>query len=300
MDWASLQTIAVEGQPVSVVAAALLGAGVGLVAGMFGVGGGFLLIPLLHVALGVPLPAAVGAGLAMTIATALGSALRHHRLGQAEIRFDMLLLGGSLLGVDAGARLVAALDAAGDVRVLGAELPAVDTAITSGYVVIFLALSAVLWWMPGAETGAPQRPGPLARMPIPPRADLPTAGLRNVSGPVVGSMGFANGALAGLLGVGGGILLIPVMLYGYGFDVRRTAGTGLVMVLCVAVLGTVQHARMGHVHLGLVAILMIGAALTAQVGATLTQSLKPRTLRRGLAIVLVATVAALVAETVRP
>jgi uncharacterized protein len=293
----ALWTLSLDGHEVWLPAAALLGVGVGVVAGMFGVGGGFLLIPLLHVVLGVPLPFAIGAGLAMTIATATGSLLRYRRFGYAETRFDVLLLGGSIVGVDAGARLLARLDELGSVAIAGREVAALKLAITVGYVSLFSALAAILWLKRGAEAGAPKTRGPLARIPIPPRTDLPVAGIERVSGPVIGLIGFVNGVLAGLLGVGGGILLIPIMLYGYGFDVRRTAGTGILMVLVVAVVGTMQHARMGNVHLGLVAVLMIGAALAAQVGATLTRSLEARTLRRGLAIILLLTAGALAADT---
>ncbi len=294
---ADLWTATLDGVEVWLPAAALVGAGVGVVAGMFGVGGGFLLIPLLHVALGVPLPFAVGAGLSMTIATATGTLFRYRSLGYAETRFDILLVGGSVIGVDAGARILAYLDGLGHTTVGGADVAVLDAVITAGYAVVFSALAVSLWWNRGAGDGAPKRPGPLARLGIPPRVDLPVAGLRGISGPVVGVIGFANGVLAGLLGVGGGILLIPIMLYGYGFDVRKTAGTGILMVLVVAIVGTVQHARMGHVHLGFVVVLMIGAALAAQVGATLTNSLSATLLRRGLAVVLVATAAAFVADT---
>ena len=292
----ALWSLALDGERVWLPAVALLGIGVGVVAGMFGVGGGFLLIPVLHVVLGVPLPFAVGAGLAMTIATATGSLLRYRRLGYAETRFDVLLIGGSILGVDAGARILTRLDALGHVELAGREVEALKLVVTLGYTVLFSALAATLWLKRGAEAGAPAAPGPLARIPLPPRTDLPVAGIARVSGPVLGFIGFANGVLAGLLGVGGGILLIPIMLYGYGFDVRRTAGTGILMVLVVAVFGTVQHARLGHVHLGLVTVLMIGAALAAQVGASLTRSLDARTLRRGLAIILLLTAGALVAD----
>ena len=298
MDVGSLWTLSLDGHTVWLPAAALLGLGVGVVAGMFGVGGGFLLIPLLHVILGVPLPFAVGAGLAMTIATATGSLLRYRRLGYAETRFDLLLIGGSVLGVDAGARLLSRLDGLGRMDIAGQDVAALDLVITTGYVLLFSLLAGVLWLKHGAEAGARPAPGPLARIPIPPRTDLPVAGIEGVSGPVVGLLGFANGVLGGLLGVGGGILLIPIMLYGYGFDVRRTAGTGILMVLCVAVVGTIQHARMGHVHLGLVIVLMIGAALAAQLGASLTKTLSARTLRRGLAIILLLTAGALVGDSI--
>jgi uncharacterized protein len=293
----SLWTLSLDGFQVWLPAAALLGVGVGVIAGMFGVGGGFLMIPLLHVVLGLPLPFAVGAGLAMTIATATGSLLRYRRLGYAETRFDVLLIGGSMFGVDAGARALARLDTLGQVEIAGREIAALNLAITVGYTVLFAALAAILWFKRGAEAGAPTVPGPLARIRLPPLVDLPVAGVGRVSGPLIGVIGFGNGVLGGLLGVGGGILLIPIMLYGYGFDVRRTAGTGILMVLVVAVVGTVQHARMGNVHLGLVVVLMIGAALAAQVGASLTRTLSANALRRGLAIILLVTAGALIVDS---
>src|SRR5688572_25694593 len=99
----------VEGQPVPVVAAAALGIGVGYLAGMFGIGGGFLMTPLLVVVFRVPLPVAVGTGLCQMIGTSLVSFLRHRKMRQGEPRFDLLLLPGSLLGVELGARTLTVL-----------------------------------------------------------------------------------------------------------------------------------------------------------------------------------------------
>ena len=92
----------IGGQMVSLPGLALLGVAVGLVAGMFGVGGGFLLTPLLSVLFGVPLPIAVGTGLCQMIGTAIASLLRHRRLGQGEIRFDFVMIGGAVVGAAAG------------------------------------------------------------------------------------------------------------------------------------------------------------------------------------------------------
>src|SRR5690606_6840134 len=89
-------TLDVQGHAISLLGLVTLGSLVGVVAGMFGVGGGFLLVPLLHVFLGVPLPAAVAAGLCQTIATGLGAWMRYRSMGHAETRFDLLLLGGSI------------------------------------------------------------------------------------------------------------------------------------------------------------------------------------------------------------
>ena len=86
---------------------------------------------------------------------------------------------------------------------------------------------------------------------------------------------------------------MPIMLYGFGFNIRKAAGTGIVVILTVSIIGTVQHALLGNVHLGLAMTLMIGSALAAQVGASLTRSLPPTTLRRGLALIIVVANAAL-------
>jgi uncharacterized membrane protein YfcA len=288
-----LLTLLVDGHAVPLLGVAALGTAVGFVAGMFGVGGGFLLIPLLHVVLGVPIPAAVGVGLCQTIAVGLGSLLRYAQMGHAEARFDLMLIGGSVMGTDAGTRLLAALERVGTVAIAGRSVATVRLVITAGYAALFFVMAALLWWRTTSPADVPGARGPFAKVRIPPYADFPNAGVTRVSGPFAGWIGFANGVIAGLLGVGGGIVLIPIMMYGFGFDVRKAAGTGIIAVLVVAVIGTVQHARHGNVHLGLVATVMIGAALAAQVGANLTRTLQPRTLRRGLALVLVATVGAL-------
>ena len=291
--------IVLDGNAIWLPAVAALGVAVGLIAGMFGVGGGFLLVPMMSVVLGVPWPYAVGAGLCQTIATSLASFLRYRKLGFAEWRFDVLLLGGSLIGVDAGTRLLTMLERTGHVVVLGKTMPTLRLVAFAAYTVLFLAMAYLLWFKPTPSDDLEIRPGPLARVRLPPLVDLPQAGLRAISGPFVGFVGPFNGVLGGLLGIGGGILLIPIMIYGYGFNIRNAAGTGIIMVFAISALGTFQHARLGNVHLGLATTIMIGAALAAQVGANLTRRLSPHVLRRGLAIVLLVTVVALVFKSLR-
>jgi uncharacterized membrane protein YfcA len=286
-------TLDVGGHAVSLLGLLALGIGVGVIAGMFGVGGGFLLVPLLHVFLGVPLPAAVAAGLCQTVATGLGATLRYRQLGHAESRFDLMLVGGSVLGVDCGTRLLHRLDATGAIEVAGRSIVVGALVLNGLYVALFVVLAWIMWRRPRERLEAGPQPGPLARLGRSLRAGLPVAGM-TVSGPVVSIVGFANGVLAGMLGIGGGIVLIPIMMYGFGFDIRQVAGTGNVVVLVIAVIATAQHAWSGTIHLGLAMTLMVGAALSAQVGASLTRSLPAIALRRGLAVVLLATSAILV------
>lgn len=294
----SLQLV-FDGHAVWLPAVAVLGLAIGLVAGMFGVGGGFMLTPLLHVFLGVPLPIAVGAALCQTVATGLGAFLRYRKMGFAEIRFDLMLIGGSLMGVDAGTRLLHLLDNLGATTIGGRSYSTLALVMTGAYLVVFGAIAFTLWTRSVGSGDEASRPGPLARLRFAPHTRLPVAGLESVSGPVVGFIGFLNGVLAGLLGIGGGICLIPIMLYGFGFGIRKTAGTGVIVVLVVAMLGTVQHARLGHVHLGLSVTVMIGSAIAAQIGAGLTRTLPATVLRRALAICLVFTFAAMLFKLLR-
>jgi uncharacterized membrane protein YfcA len=92
--------------------------------------------------------------------------------------------------------------------------------------------------------------------------------------------------------VGGGLALIPVLLYGFGFPMRQAAGTGILVMLAAAVSGTVTHALAGNVHLGLAMVVLVGASVSAQVGALATKKLPAGLLRRGLAILIIGTMCA--------
>ncbi len=288
----------VGGVQVALLAVIALGIVVGLVAGMFGVGGGFLLIPLLHVVLDLPLAIAIGTGLCQTIATSLGSFLRYRTMGHAESRFDILLLGGSIVGVLLGGLLLEKLSQMGSMQLFGKEILIIRVIVSIAFLVLFSAISAMLW-LKGTPVSTTVTPGPLAKVRFPPYVDLPIAGLPQVSAPVISYFGLIIGVVSGLLGSGGGIVLIPLMLYGFGFDIRKAAGTGIVIVLIVSIVGTVQHAQMGNVHLGLALSLMVGSALAAQVGASLTRTLSPSLLRKGLALTIVVSNLALVFKTFR-
>ncbi len=279
----------------------LLGLLVGYVAGLFGVGGGFLLTPLLSVVFRVPLEVAVGTGLCQMVGTSVSALLRHRQLGQGEIRFDVLMLAGSLLGVEAGAQVLAALSAAGTVQIGGGEVPLVRLIVQPSYVVLLLAAAAVFW----REGRGPYedldyvRSAPLARIALPPRTDLPAVPLHGVSATVIAYVGLVLGFTGGLLGIGGGVALMPILIYGFGFPIRQAAGTGIVALCATAVAGTVAHALRGNVHLLLAMVLLVPASVSAQLGALASQRLPARTLRRTFALLLVATVGAIVWDLAR-
>lgn len=287
-------TLIVGGVDVPILGVAVLGVVIGYIAGMFGVGGGFLMTPLLVVFFKVPLPIAVGTGLCQMVGTALVAFLRHQRVRQGESRFDLLMLPGSLLGVELGARALTALAGAGVATIASHTIPWVTLVVESCYALMLMFVAWNYWRHADAEIDVLLyvRPGPLSRIGPAPRLDLPSAHLRGVSAPVIAYIGLGLGFLSGLLGIGGGVALNPVLIYGYGFPMRQAVGTGILVLFITAVLGTVSHALRDHVCLPLAIAMLVGGTISAQLGALASRRLSGRALSRFQSVVIVGAVLA--------
>jgi uncharacterized membrane protein YfcA len=268
---------------------ALIGVGllVGYIAGMFGVGGGFLLTPVLISVFGVPPPVAVGSALSQTCGTSIASFLKYRHLKRGEPRMDLVMIGGSLMGVDAGTRLLVYLSHQAPLRLpSGRALPAVAMVLD----LLFLVLLCFIAFFTFSEAWRARRnpavhgdvtlPGPLVtRVRVPPYIDLPNVGLAQVSVPLLAYLGFLVGAASGLMGIGGGVLFMPILLYGFGFSARNAAGTGILVLFVTAVVGTIEQALQGYVALKLAIAVLIGSSIGAQLGALTTHALPNRVLR---------------------
>jgi hypothetical protein len=139
----------------------------------------------------------------------------------------------------------------------------------------------------------------LARVRLGPAIALPTVPLSSVSAIVIAEIGLVLGFASGLLGIGGGVALMPVLIYGYGFPIRQASGTGILVLIATAALGTFEHALRGHVDLRLALVLLVGATVAAQFGAMATHRLPARVLRRLFAVVVLGTVLAIVWDLAR-
>ena len=92
-------------------------------------------------------------------------------------------------------------------------------------------------------------------------------------------LGFVLGAASGLMGIGGGVLFMPVLLYGFGLSVRNAAGTGILLLFVTVMVGTVEQALHGYVSLGLAMAILVGSSVGSQLGALTTHFLPNRLLR---------------------
>lgn len=285
---------------------AIVGLGIGYVAGMFGVGGGFILTPMLHLVFKIPMPIAVGSALCQKIGTSIGSFLKHRQYQHGELRVDFVMLGASLFGVDAGTRLLSLLAAAGSfLNARGRPVPIVTLALEGIYAAMLLFAASMTLNAVRKAARAPATEGhassvaPLLRVRIPPYISLPSVGATHVSVTVMAYIGFVTGMLSGLLGIGGGVALLPVLVYGYGFSIKDAAGTGILLLFATVLVGTFEHALRYNVDLRVALAILAGSSIGSQLGARATARVSNQVLRVSFAALLLVTVGAIGIDMVR-
>ncbi len=264
----------------------LLGGVVGLLSGMFGVGGGFLTTPLL-IFYGIPPTVAVASAATQVTGASVSGALAHWRRGGIDLQMGAVLVAGGIAGSFAGAGIFKILQSLGQI----------DTAIGILYVTL---LGSVGWLMARdawTEIAARRSGKPLAprrRHHHPAIAALPYRWRFYASGLYISPLapallGFATGILTVILGVGGGFILVPAMIYLLGMPGRVVVGTSLMQILFVTAVTTMVHALTTHaVDIVLAGLLLIGGVTGAQVGAKLANKLPPEWLRMMLAVIVLA------------
>jgi uncharacterized membrane protein YfcA len=279
----------VAGVVVSPYLLAAIGLAVGLVSGFVGVGGGYMLTPALIV-LGFPSGLAVGTSLALIAGNALIAVIRHRQLGHVDIKMGVLLMVGTIMGTEVGVRLHEAAEGLGDepknILVLGVLL------VTLAGIGIFMY----------RELGASRRrmaqmsPEELAALDdvqssrvcrvfqnlwLPPVIRFTKSKLR-ISTWIVMLVGFTTGVLSGFMGVGGGFVRAPALMYIIGQPSVMAVGTDLFGIVVSGSFGCFRHAMLGNVHLGAALVMLLGTALGTQAGAVGTNYLKGVAVRYAL------------------
>ncbi|MBL8806221.1 MAG: sulfite exporter TauE/SafE family protein [Rhodospirillales bacterium] len=262
-----------------------IGSGVGLLSGLFGVGGGFLITPLL-IFLGVPPAVAAATGANTVIASSASGALAHWQRGTLDVKMGLLLLAGGLAGSAASVRLFGILAAMGQI----------DLVVSLSYVLLLGGVGAMMFaesvrgFLPGARKAAPAVPRAPFGANMPWKTAFPRSGVETSAlSPVI--LGFIVGVMTGLMGVGGGFLLVPAMIYLLGMPTTTVVGTSLFQILFVSANVTFLQAWSHHtVDVVLAALLVAGGVVAAPYGAKLGARLGAARLRVLLAL-LVLTVA---------
>jgi len=266
-----------------------LGGLTGLLSGMFGVGGGFLTTPLL-IFYGVPPTVAAASAASQVTGASVSGAFAHARRGGIDYHMGAVLVAGGVLGTGLGALLFRLLQALGQI----------DTVINILYVLLLGGIGSLMAHESIATLRAEKRGIPLParkRRHHPLIASLPFRWRFYQSGLYISPLaplllGMATGILTMLMGIGGGFIMVPAMLYILGMGASVVVGTSLFQILFVTMATTMMHALTTHaVDIVLAVLLLIGSVSGAQVGAQLAQKVKPERLRLILAIIVLAVAA---------
>jgi uncharacterized membrane protein YfcA len=260
-----------------------LGLGVGLLSGMFGVGGGFLTTPLL-IFYGIPPTVAAASSASQVTGASVSGVFAHLRRDGVDMQMGGVLVAGGVIGSFAGAGIFAWLQSTG----------AIDTVIAILYVLMLGSIGGLML-TESLQTLRAQRAGvtirarkrrhhPMIAM-LPFRWRFYRSGLYiSPLAPLI--LGFFTGILTMLLGVGGGFILVPAMLYLLGMGTQVVVGTSLFQIMIVTAWATMVHATTTKaVDIVLAALLLLGSVVGAQLGARMASKARPEHLRLALAVI---------------
>ena len=268
--------------PVDPFVVITMGAGVGFLSGMFGVGGGFLMTPLL-IFYGIPPAIAVGTEASQIVASSVSGVLGHLKRKTVDFQMGGFLVAGGAAGSVVGIIIFRTLRASGQI----------ETLISISYVV-FLGIigGLMLWESLRALLRSPeekQRRGRKRRSPAW-MASLPFAMRFRASGLYISpippiALGFFVGVLAAIMGVGGGFIMVPAMLYILNMPTNVVVGTSLFQIIFVTAITTILHAAANQtVDIALALMLLTGGVVGAQLGVRAGVRLKAEHLRALLAL----------------
>jgi hypothetical protein len=257
----------------------ILGFGVGMIGGFFGMGGGWMVTPGLNI-LGFPMAFAIGTDIAQMSGPSLISTMRHGRFGNVDYKLGMIMVIGTVGGFEAGAQMIMWLERIGKI----------DLYVRSGYLVL-LTLIACLVFTDVAKRKRKEREArasgrqldalatgiewhkTLHKIKIPPVIHFKRAGIRCSAWLPIG-VSFFTGWLAGVLGIGGGLIRMPALIYLVGCPTHIAVGTDLFEVAISGLYGAASYSYKGRTELLAAIIMLFGASIGAQIGAVATKYVK--------------------------
>ncbi|MDP3001418.1 MAG: sulfite exporter TauE/SafE family protein [Bryobacterales bacterium] len=278
MDWLFV-TMPIAGVEIFWPGLVILGFGVGMIGGFFGMGGGWMVTPGLNI-LGFPMAFAIGTDIAQMAGPSLISTARHARFGNVDYRLGGIMVVGTVGGFEAGAQLIMWLERIGKV----------DIYVRSGY----LVLLSLIAWLVFTDVAKKMRKDREARaagrevdalstgiewhktlhkIRIPPVIHFKKAGVRCSAWlPILVS--FFTGLMAGILGIGGGLIRMPALIYLVGCPTHIAVGTDLFEVAISGLYGAASYSYKGRTELVAAVIMLVGASIGAQIGSVATKYVK--------------------------
>jgi len=282
----------VAGIEFNVLLLVLIGFCVGVLGGFFGVGGAWIVTPALNI-FGFHMSYAIGTDLAHIFGKSIVATKKHSKMGNVDWKLGLISIGASILGVEGGSQLVMALEKVGNVGFI----------VRWSYIVLLLGLSAFMLYdyfvvRPAENKASNKDPEGktkkkkarlsqrLHKIKIPPMISFPTSGIESVSLWIVLAIFFVTGFLSGFMGVGGGFVRMPALVYLIGCPTAIAVGTDLMSVLFSGAYGCLTYALKGRVEIIAAFFMLLGAAIGAQLGVTAVKYIRGYGIRLLFAIMI--------------
>ncbi|MCH6554118.1 MAG: sulfite exporter TauE/SafE family protein, partial [Acidobacteria bacterium] len=246
-----------------------LGGGVGILSGVFGVGGGFLMTPLL-IFIGIPPAVAVATEANQIVASSFSGVLAHWRRRTVDFKMGLVLLAGGLVGSAIGVQIFAYLRELGQVELL----VSLCYVVFLGIVGALMFIESIRAWRrtAGGRTAPRRRHHWSHGLPFKMRFRASNLYISAIPPFMVGAL---VGVLAAIMGVGGGFIMVPAMIYLLGMATTVVVGTSLFQIMFVTGATTLMHAMLNHTVDGILAVLLlVGGVIGAQIGVRIGPKLK--------------------------
>lgn len=264
----------------------LLGLTVGVIGGFFGIGGAFMVTPALNV-FGFPMAYAIGTDMAHIAGKSIVATAKHRKFGNVDMKLGLIMIVGTAVGIEAGAHFIMWLEKVGKV----------DVIVRITYMVLLFGLSSYMLYeyfkltkkhsADGSKSVSDAGTSGLAlkmqSIKLPPMVNLKVSGFSISIWIILGVSAF-TGFIAGFLGVGGGFIRMPALMYVIGSPTRIAVGTDLFEVMISGAYGAFSYAMKGRVEIIAAVVMLLGASVGAQFGTLATQYVKGLKIRLYFAV----------------
>ena len=272
----------------------LLGLVVGILTGLFGAGGGFIITPALNIFLGLPMNMAVGTSACQVLGAASFTMAHNYEKKMPGWKLAVIIGVGIPLGVFLGAKTVDHLKGLPPINVIGQEVDAVNFILLAIFALLLFGIS---FWMlydsfvlrkHHSEEDELKHKGFLTELRVPPYVKCETIPVGQTSIPLLILVGVLMGFLSGLLGIGGGVIMMPILFYIIGQQAKYAVRTSVMLILMSGFFATISHAIHHNIDYYMVAFLIPGAFIGSRIGSAIHKKISAKSLRKYFAFVVIA------------
>lgn len=270
---------------------ALLGLAVGILTGLFGAGGGFIITPALNIFLGLPMNLAVGTSACQVLGAAGFTFFNHFDKKMRGWKIAMIIGIGIPVGVYFGTKTVDLLKGFPPVQLFSKELNAVNFLLLAMFALLLFFIGSWMlidnFWLRRhlQEEDELHHKGLLTNLRLPPYMHFRTVPAGKVSVVLLVVVGVMMGFLSGLLGIGGGVIMMPLLYYIIGQEAKFAVRTSVMLILISGLFATISHAIAHNIDYYMVLFLIPGAFFGSRIGTIINHRMSSKSLRKYFAFI---------------